>query len=68
MNVQAAGLEGSRHSPRNRQVSGVLNQAGLATLLIDLLNADEQAVDQQTASSASTSRSWRTIWRRSRNG
>ena len=44
MNVQAAGLEGSRLSPRNRHVGGVLNQAGLATLLIDLLNADEQAV------------------------
>ncbi|MFI1566536.1 phosphoribosyltransferase family protein [Streptomyces sp. NPDC020490] len=33
---------GSRHSPRNRYVAGVLNRAGLGTLLLDLLTADEE--------------------------
>src|SRR6202158_6094945 len=39
----------SRHSPRNRYVADVLNEGGLATLLIDLLTEDEQQVDLQTA-------------------
>ena len=39
----------SRHSPRNRFVAGVLQQAGLATLLIDLLTAHEEYIDVQTA-------------------
>jgi putative phosphoribosyl transferase len=47
--VFAHGSGSSRHSPRNRYVAGVLNQGGLATLLIDLLHAAEQTVDQQTA-------------------
>jgi putative phosphoribosyl transferase len=37
------GSGSSRHSPRNRYVASVLDQAGLATLLIDLLSADEEA-------------------------
>jgi putative phosphoribosyl transferase len=37
------GSGSSRHSPRNRFVATVLNQAGLATLLFDLLSADEEA-------------------------
>jgi dienelactone hydrolase len=45
----AHGSGSSRHSPRNRYVADVLNEAGLATLLIDLLTADEQEVDLQTA-------------------
>jgi putative phosphoribosyl transferase len=45
----AHGSGSSRHSPRNRYVSDILNEAGLATLLIDLLNPDEQEVDLQTA-------------------
>jgi pimeloyl-ACP methyl ester carboxylesterase len=45
----AHGSGSSRHSPRNRYVAGVLNEGGLATLLIDLLTADEQEVDLQTA-------------------
>jgi putative phosphoribosyl transferase len=45
----AHGSGSSRHSPRNRFVAGVLRQGGLATLLIDLLTADEEAVDQHTA-------------------
>lgn len=47
--VFAHGSGSSRHSPRNRYVADILNEAGLATLLIDLLNADEQEVDLQTA-------------------
>src|SRR5579862_5282256 len=45
----AHGGGSSRHSPRNRYVADVLNEGGLATLLIDLLTADEQEVDLQTA-------------------
>lgn len=45
----AHGSGSSRHSPRNRFVAGELNQAGLATLLIDLLTADEENVDVYTA-------------------
>jgi len=47
--IFAHGSGSSRHSPRNRYVAGVLNEGGLATLLIDLLNADEQALDLETA-------------------
>jgi putative phosphoribosyl transferase len=49
MVVFAHGSGSSRHSPRNRFVADVLNEAGLATLLIDLLNSDEQEVDLQTS-------------------
>ncbi|HEX2569078.1 MAG TPA: dienelactone hydrolase family protein [Polyangia bacterium] len=45
----AHGSGSSRHSPRNRFVAGVLNQAGLATLLIDLLTPHEEYIDVQTA-------------------
>src|ERR1700692_3115683 len=45
----AHGSGSSRHSPRNRYVADTLNEGGLATLLIDLLTADEQEVDLQTA-------------------
>lgn len=44
----AHGSGSSRHSPRNRYVAEVLNQAGFATLLIDLLTADEEAEDRRT--------------------
>ncbi|MFI9592631.1 phosphoribosyltransferase family protein [Nonomuraea sp. NPDC052265] len=37
------GSGSSRHSPRNRYVASVLNQAGLGTLLFDLLTAEEEA-------------------------
>lgn len=47
--IFAHGSGSSRHSPRNRYVAGILNEGGLATLLIDLLNAGEQAVDLETA-------------------
>jgi putative phosphoribosyl transferase len=45
----AHGSGSSRHSPRNRAVAQVLNLAGMGTLLIDLLTADEEAIDQRTA-------------------
>jgi len=45
----AHGSGSSRHSPRNRYVAGVLQQAGLATLLMDLLTAEEEMVDLRTA-------------------
>ncbi|MEN6302151.1 MAG: dienelactone hydrolase family protein [Armatimonadia bacterium] len=46
--IFAHGSGSSRHSPRNRYVAGVLQQAGLGTLLMDLLTVDEEAVDQYT--------------------
>ena len=44
----AHGSGSSRHSSRNRYVAGVLQAGGLATLLIDLLTADEEAIDLRT--------------------
>src|SRR5262245_17200316 len=46
----AHGSGSSRHSTRNRFVARVLREAGLATLLIDLLTAEEEAFDVRTAS------------------
>ena len=40
--VFAHGSGSSRHSPRNRQVAAALNDAGLASLLIDLLTIEEE--------------------------
>ncbi len=40
--VFAHGSGSSRHSPRNRDVAAVLNDARLATLLFDLLTPDEE--------------------------
>lgn len=37
----AHGSGSSRHSPRNRQVAQTLNQAGIGTLLFDMLTVDE---------------------------
>jgi putative phosphoribosyl transferase len=45
----AHGSGSSRHSPRNRYVARVLNEAKLATLLIDLLTLDEEVIDARTA-------------------
>jgi putative phosphoribosyl transferase len=44
----AHGSGSSRHSPRNQFVSRTLNEAGLATLLFDLLTPEEEAIDMQT--------------------
>lgn len=46
--VFAHGSGSSRHSPRNRQVAEMLQDAGLATLLMDLLTPEEDAVDKYT--------------------
>jgi putative phosphoribosyl transferase len=44
----AHGSGSSRHSPRNRQVAATLQDAGFATLLLDLLTGDEEQVDLRT--------------------
>ena len=44
----AHGSGSSRHSSRNRYVASVLQDAGLGTLLIDLLTADEERIDMVT--------------------
>jgi putative phosphoribosyl transferase len=45
----AHGSGSSRHSPRNNFVAQALQEAGLATLLIDLLTPKEDAIDVMTA-------------------
>jgi dienelactone hydrolase len=44
----AHGSGSGRHSPRNRYVAQVLRDGGLATLLVDLLTADEEEIDLRT--------------------
>jgi len=44
----AHGSGSSRHSPRNLAVAEALERAGLATVLVDLLTAEEDEVDQRT--------------------
>jgi dienelactone hydrolase len=44
----AHGSGSSRFSLRNRAVAQTLREAGLATLLIDLLTSDEEAIDMRT--------------------
>lgn len=44
----AHGSGSSRHSPRNQFVARHLNEGHLATLLIDLLTPEEEAIDLQT--------------------
>jgi putative phosphoribosyl transferase len=44
----AHGSGSSRHSPRNRAVAEALHRRRLATLLVDLLTADEEEVDART--------------------
>jgi putative phosphoribosyl transferase len=46
--VFAHGSGSSRLSPRNRMVAAALQDAGLGTLLFDLLTAEEEAVDLRT--------------------
>jgi putative phosphoribosyl transferase len=47
--VFAHGSGSGRHSPRNRFVARTLRDAGLGTLLLDLLTVDEEAIDVHTA-------------------
>jgi putative phosphoribosyl transferase len=44
----AHGSGSSRHSPRNQYVASALRKAGIATLLIDLLTEEEEAIDALT--------------------
>ena len=44
----AHGSGSGRHSPRNQFVAQVLQRAGLATILLDLLTVDEEAIDVQS--------------------
>lgn len=44
----AHGSGSSRFSPRNRAVAQMLQEGGLATLLFDLLTADEERIDLRT--------------------
>ena len=46
--VFAHGSGSSRNSPRNRRVAQALVDSGAATLLMDLLTADEERLDQRT--------------------
>ncbi len=45
--IFAHGSGSSRHSPRNRKISKTLNDAGLATLLFDLLTPAEEVEDRR---------------------
>ena len=44
----AHGSGSSRHSPRNQFVARVIQDAGVGTLLFDLLTKEEEAIDLQT--------------------
>ena len=44
----AHGSGSSRHSPRNQFVARTIREAGVGTLLFDLLTAEEEAVDART--------------------
>jgi putative phosphoribosyl transferase len=46
--VFAHGSGSSRHSPRNQHVAGLLRAHNLATLLMDLLTPQEEALDRQS--------------------
>src|SRR5207237_9999779 len=47
--IFAHGSGSGRKSPRNREVAATLQGDGVATLLLDLLTLDEEAVDRHTA-------------------
>jgi predicted alpha/beta-hydrolase family hydrolase len=44
----AHGSGSSRHSPRNQYVARVIREAGIGTLLFDLLTSEEEAIDLRT--------------------
>src|SRR5256885_16673576 len=56
------GSGSSRHSPRNQFVARTLNDAGLATLLFDLLTPEEESVDLTRENIGSTSDCWPSDW------
>jgi dienelactone hydrolase len=45
----AHGSGSSRHSPRNQYVARVIREAGVGTLLFDLLTSQEEAIDNYTS-------------------
>src|SRR5438445_8559838 len=47
--IFAHGSGSSRHSPRNQFVARTIREAGVGTLLFDLLTKEEEAVDMHTA-------------------
>jgi pimeloyl-ACP methyl ester carboxylesterase len=47
--IFAHGSGSSRHSPRNRSVAAMIREAGIGTLLFDLLSAEEEEIDRHTA-------------------
>jgi putative phosphoribosyl transferase len=47
--IFAHGSGSSRHSPRNKYVARMLNRAGVATLLVDLLTVEEEMTDMRTS-------------------
>jgi dienelactone hydrolase len=47
--IFAHGSGSSRFSPRNQQVAHHLERRGFGTLLVDLLTADEEAIDLESA-------------------
>ncbi|TPJ82458.1 hypothetical protein [Mesorhizobium sp. B2-6-2] len=49
----AHGSGSSRHSPRNRHVAARLNEANLATFLVDLLTAEEERIHGPTTAADS---------------
>ena len=44
----AHGNGSSRYSSRNKLIATVLNNSGIATLLVDLLSQDEKRTDEET--------------------
>ena len=46
--IFAHGSGSSRHSPRSKYVAQVLNNVGIATLVVDLLTLEEESVDSLT--------------------
>ncbi len=55
--VFAHGSGSSRFSPRNNFVARILREAGIGTLLMDLLTGEEDAV-YQTRFNSSTPKTW----------
>ncbi len=65
----AHGSGSSRHSPRNRQVAGAMQQAGFASYLMDLLTDEKRSKSMPGAGkSASTSGSLQKGWVKEWNG
>src|SRR4051794_8675179 len=46
--IFAHGSGSSRHSPRNQFVAQILREAGLGTLLFDLMTAEEEQLETRT--------------------